>query len=289
MKYFLDFESTQHAQRIISIGCVSEKGESFYTLVKLTGKDKVSKFITDLTGITEAELEEKGVPADEAFEALFNFIDSTREGQLPEYYCYGDCDKKFCLNTIKYMQNLKSISFVMALGTGMIDFSRQVKSFFKLNSPFGLRRLYCFFNDEDAQQSHNALEDAKMLAFVVNKFNQCKIEDAEEIKNIPSNHAKNESKAPALFIQWPADKWAADTGANGNTEWQYVAIAGTRKKYFNDIDTLVMWIIRYMTTGISIKKADQVAKVKEKIKQSLKDGKARYNCIFTKRKENDNA
>lgn len=280
MKYFLDFESTQHAQRIISIGCVSEKGESFYTLVKLAGKDKVSKFITELTGITEAELEEKGVPADEAFEALFNFIDSTREGQIPEYYCYGDSDKKFCLNTIKYMQNLKSISLVMALGTGMIDFSCQVKSFFKLNSPFGLRRLYCFFNDEDTQQSHNALEDAKMLACVVDKFNQCKIEDAEEIENIPSNHAKNESKAPILFVQWPADKWAADTGAKGNTEWRYMAVAGTRKKYFNDIDTLVMWIIRYMTTGISIKKADQVAKVKQKIENALISGKSCYNCFY---------
>lgn len=33
MKYFVDFEATQFAGEIISIGCVREDGKTFYSLV----------------------------------------------------------------------------------------------------------------------------------------------------------------------------------------------------------------------------------------------------------------
>ena len=289
MKYFLDFESTQHAQRIISIGCVSEKGDKFHTYVQLSGKDKISKVITELTGITKEILKEKGVSADEAFANLASFVDATRNDEMPEYYCYGDCDSMFCKNTTKYMTNLTSMTYALYLARTMIDFGKTVKSFFKTQTPFGLKKMYTFLCEQEVQQKHDALEDATMLADVVEKFEKFKVEDAAAIAAIPSNKIRFGKKAPALFVSWPQDKWAADTGAKKNTPYKYTVTAGTHEKYFKDMDTLVMWIIRYMTTGVSIKNDAQVAKVKERIKQSLIDGKARYNCIFTERKENDNA
>ena len=51
MRFFVDFEATQFSNRIISIGCVAANGNTFSTLVK-PGKKKITKFITDLTGIT---------------------------------------------------------------------------------------------------------------------------------------------------------------------------------------------------------------------------------------------
>ena len=57
MKFCLDFEATRFSNRIISIGCVAENGNTFYTLVKPVNKAKVDRFITELTGITNAMLE----------------------------------------------------------------------------------------------------------------------------------------------------------------------------------------------------------------------------------------
>lgn len=56
MKFFMDFEATRFSNRIISIGCVAENGNTFTTLVH-PGKKKVDKFITELTGITNEMLE----------------------------------------------------------------------------------------------------------------------------------------------------------------------------------------------------------------------------------------
>ena len=43
MKYFIDFEATQFTGVIISVGCINENGDEFYSLVK---PDKpITKFI----------------------------------------------------------------------------------------------------------------------------------------------------------------------------------------------------------------------------------------------------
>ena len=52
MRYFIDFEASQFAEEIISVGCVDESGRSFYSLVRPKKPKKVTDFITKLTGIT---------------------------------------------------------------------------------------------------------------------------------------------------------------------------------------------------------------------------------------------
>ena len=66
MNYYIDFEATQFKHKIISIGCVSDNGKTFQTLVKPVNKAKVDNFITELTGITKSMLE-NAPTADEAF------------------------------------------------------------------------------------------------------------------------------------------------------------------------------------------------------------------------------
>lgn len=56
MKYFIDFEAMQFSNEIISVGCVSENGEKFYSLVQPQKAEKITEFITSLTGITYEEL-----------------------------------------------------------------------------------------------------------------------------------------------------------------------------------------------------------------------------------------
>ena len=73
MKYFLDFEGTQFSHRIISIGAVCENGHSFYSLVKPESKYKISKMITELTGITIEDIDNaKG--AIEVFNEFYNWV-----------------------------------------------------------------------------------------------------------------------------------------------------------------------------------------------------------------------
>ena len=57
MKFYIDFEATQFTEQIISIGCIDEVGNSFYSLVKPQLENfKISNFITELTGISKNDL-----------------------------------------------------------------------------------------------------------------------------------------------------------------------------------------------------------------------------------------
>ena len=95
MKYFIDFEAMQFSNYIISIGCVREDGDTFYSLVKPASKDhnKISKSISDLTGITNDMLT-NAPEAYEVFEKFFSWVklQSVTSGETPEFYCYGNCD-----------------------------------------------------------------------------------------------------------------------------------------------------------------------------------------------------
>ena len=73
MKYFIDFEASQFAEEIISVGCVDEDGRSFYSLVRPRKPRKVTDFITKLTGITRDEIL-NAPTADEVFTSFFEWL-----------------------------------------------------------------------------------------------------------------------------------------------------------------------------------------------------------------------
>ena len=284
MKYFVDFEATQFCQRIISIGCASESGKTFYTLVKLAGQDKLSSMIIEMTGITKEKLQEQGVTLDEAFLNLSNFVKETSNGEDFEFYCYGNCDKRFISNSKKYMKDFSAKTFATVIEYTLIDYSNKVQKFFSMQNPFSLKKMYTFLKEEEITQNHNALEDAEMLALVVNNFDKCVPEDKEKITAIPQEK-KQKTKAPEKFINWPPKKMDADTGAD-ETNWQVKAVisGGPHEKYFDSMETAVLWTIRYVAQGISVKNPDQRAKVEKKIKESITTNKNYCNCVFYERR-----
>lgn len=83
--------------------------------------------------------------------------------------------------------------------------------------------MYTFLKEEEIVQHHNALEDAEMLALVVNNFDKCVPEDKAVISTIPQEKKRPGSRAPEIFINWPANKMDADTGAD-KTNWQIKAV-----------------------------------------------------------------
>lgn len=287
MNFYIDFEALQFSEQIISIGCMAENGNSFETYVKPPKGEKVTKFITDLTGITNETLA-CAPSADEAFNLLFDFVIKNSFNERPVYYCYGKSDKDFLAKTMKNMSSPKATTFVIALIHEMIDYSAQVKRYFHNAENIALRKIYMFIKDEDVFQKHDALEDAQMLQEVVlNMKNKCTAEDVKAITSIPSQaKPKSKAKAPEIFVSWTGNREEADTGAN-ETNWNVKCYTkdGGEVKYFPDWEVAALWTIRYLTKNLSPKKEQHIKKVVQTIKSAMKIGNRAYGFIWEEKGE----
>ena len=285
MKFFMDFEATRFSNRIISIGCVAENGNTFSTLVH-PGKKKVDKFITDLTGITNEMLED-APNADDAFVAFYRYMAANYDGEVPEYYVYGNCDSSFLHATARKMTNPLAITFAQALAGNLIDYASTVKQFFVAKNDLALRKVYMLVQDEkDLVQKHDALEDARMLCTVVEHLHEkCRPEDKETIMSMPSQpkpFPNGGSKVNPLFIEWERQKkWEARTGANKDN-WVIKAIDKDNGSviYFDDWNIAALWVVKYIARNVSPKKEDQMKKIISAIKSAPQTGKCRYNCYW---------
>ena len=271
MKFYIDFEATQFGGRIISIGCVAENGETFKTLVKPSKpKEGITKFITELTGITK-EMIETAPEADDAFNDFFDWVCIQNDNRPPQYFCYGDSDGTFIENTVKYMTNTCAISFAMSIKAMLTDYAPAAAGYFGLKN-VGLHRVYSLLQADTEPQHHDALEDAMMLQFVENNLKDlAKPEDVNKLP--PSTHIKkNKKKCPEIFLEWPGSpkkKYQADTRAD-ETNWTVKAINSNQQniKYFNSMETACLWVIKYLESKKSPKNEDDLRHVEKKIIKS---------------------
>ena len=159
MKYFIDFEATQYTGEIISVGCVDEKGREFYTLVKPHKIKKLTKFITELTGITAEDLQ-NAPTVDDAFTVFYDWIDPLEPA---EFYCYGYSDKEFVAHTLRYTSSVFANRALTLVRKNLVDFSQTVKEHFLISKDIALKKVVEYYRKESVNQSHNALEDALLL------------------------------------------------------------------------------------------------------------------------------
>ena len=283
MKFYLDFEATRFSNRIISIGCVAENGNTFSTLVKPGNKKKVDKFITELTGITNEMLAE-APSADQAFSKLADWFEENSSGIAPEFYCYGDSDAVFIQHTLADMEDTKACLCAMAIGGNMIDYASVVKRFFVAKSDVALRKVYMLIqSQQELVQKHDALEDALMLQCVVENLEiKCKPEDKETILAMPSQKKPKTKKAPNLFLKWEGQpKWEADTLAD-ETKWMFKCTDqhSGDVKYFDSAETAALWIIRYIARNVSPKSSEHRQRIANAVAAAVESGKCRYNCYW---------
>ena len=290
MKYYIDFEATQFSERIISVGCVNERGETFKSLVALPKGDKLTNFITDLTGITKEMLEDAPC-ADAVFFDMYEFVERTCDGSFPEYYCYGESDIRFLRQTMKKMTNVLAITFVASMIALMEDYSKVVKNYFNSSQSIGLFRVYSFIQPEMEKQSHDPLEDAKMLQYVeINLRDKCRPEDKENLpaSQQPKKPKKSKSKKginPAInpiFYSWNGQERHKSI-TNGDSEHWAVKVSFQRKstrytKFFLDMETAVLWCIKYGDNNFSPLREECYVESREAILQSSKTGEKIYNC-----------
>jgi DNA polymerase III epsilon subunit-like protein len=289
MQFFIDFEATQYSNRIISIGCITSNGATFSTLVKpARKKDKLTRFITELTGITSEDLA-TAPSADEAFNDFFSFVLENSPNEKNEYYCYGNADGGFIEHTLHDMTNTRAITFATMLQHSLIDYSTNVKNYFQMNNEIALKKVYSLILEDEVEQHHNALEDAQMLCTVVqNLKNKCIPEDKSKIAAMPKtvkpvpNAERKLKKAPEKFVNWPNDKWAANTGAD-ETNWVVCGGVHNYVKYFDSMDTAVLWVMRYLSKGMSPKNLDHYDIVKRKIEKGINEGALSYNFSWSKK------
>lgn len=177
MNFYIDFEATQFNNKIISIGCVNDLGDTFYSLVKPKEGIKITKFITQLTGITK-EMIDNALSADEVFKQFGDFISKHNDGQPTFFFCYGKTDSLFLTSTAKYIKNRDTKNFMNCLAGSLIDYSVQTQEFFKAS--VGVNKALNYFRKEPIVQKHDALEDAEMLRELYWYINTAKEEVLEE-------------------------------------------------------------------------------------------------------------
>ena len=288
MRFFVDFEATQFSERIISIGCIADNGATFSTLVQpARKKDKPTKFITELTGITR-EMLSTAPCADVAFNAFFDFVLKNAPNEPNEFYCYGNADKSFIEKTLRDMKNTRAVTFAVRLKESLIDYSTEVQHYFQMNNMIALKKIYSLILDDSVEQHHDALEDAQMLFTVVRNLKEkCSPEDKDKIAAMPKtpkpipNSANKLKKAPAMFVNWPGEKWDADTCAD-ETNWTIKCTLNGMTKYFDSMDTAILWIMRYASKGMSPKNLAHYEIVRKKIENGISKGSLSYCFAWEK-------
>lgn len=287
MNFYLDFEATQFSNQIISIGCVAENGNVFSTLVNPGEKEKISKFITELTGITK-DMVSAAPGMDEAFSQLKNFVlENSKHMGEPHYFCYGDSDSEFIKHSIKHMKDTENIIFAQSILYALFDYSQSVKRFFHSEQSIALRKLFSFIQENEVVQKHDALEDAQMLYDVADKMIQfCHPEDLDKIRSIPSQkrpQLKMKQKAPDSFINMTGTIWSATTEADENNYSIKCEDKNNNVKYFKDLEMAVMWTIKYITGG-SPKKDNIVQHRKKEILKAI-NNKSKYCGLYWSNKK----
>ena len=140
MHYFIDFEATQYSMEIISVGCVDENGRSFSSLIRPHTINKMSDFITELTGITKEQLEEAPT-ADEVFAEFMDWLD---DSECAKFYCYGDCDRLFVYRTLRYVESFRAQCALGLILSKLTDVSLLAKRYFRIDNTLSLKQAVAY-------------------------------------------------------------------------------------------------------------------------------------------------
>lgn len=198
MNIYLDFEATQFKENIIAIGAHCVNGD-FDCLVQPPKGDKVTNFITQLTGISKQLLVDAPT-AEWAFYDFYQWLTEVSEGPV-FFHVYGDMDKVFLKNTAETIENPCLKDFVLNLAESVIDDSVKVRHFFHTKA-IGVYKALRYFIPELGEQDHDPLNDAIVLARLMNYVSYMKPpEDCpfEECKSQPKKPKQSGEKVKRAY------------------------------------------------------------------------------------------
>ena len=176
---FLDLEGTQFTHEVISIGAIitkvgangvvtpTKKGFHEYVIAQ----EKVSKFITELTGISQDIVEKQGLTFSEAMRRLRIYIGVPLS--KIKLVTFGFSDILMFQSSLKHQpENEATKEMVTFFKNNHVDFQALLNQYVKDNNGQGLSLLNAVqkFNLRFDGAQHNALSDAINLMNLYNSF-----------------------------------------------------------------------------------------------------------------------
>ena len=170
---FLDFEGTQFSHEMIAIGAthviidrhgyIKKHKKPFRAYVK--AHNRVGKIVTDLTGITDEMLKQKGVSFFTAMSDLKKYVGlSFRKSS---FITFGNHDMKILSSSISYSFDFPKET-VQCIQQNYIDFSAFISEFMRddKGNPLSLVRYCEAFGVREAGPAHDPAVDAENLAWL---------------------------------------------------------------------------------------------------------------------------
>ena len=253
MKYFIDFEATQFSEEVISVGCIREDGETFYSLVSPV-EGKITPFITNLTGIT-AEMLQSAMSPDHVFNQFYDWVFNSDE--IPDFFVWGSNDVDFLRHTFVRTESKKAR---MAIGYMCGSIQDYAKVFCKRAGAItcSVIKAYNGLVDSEKTQNHNALDDAVLLFEVYNAVESMSVEELKT-KMAPFIAVKQKAIPEAESVI-PWNKMGFPVGT--------ICIINKKKEailHWANIDEAAEWILN---TKISPNQRSNtnIARIKQRIK-----------------------
>ena len=170
---FLDFEGTQFSHEMIAIGdthviidrngYIKKHKKPFRIYVK--AHNRVGKIVTDLTGITDEMLKQKGVSFFTAMSELKKYCGlSFRKSS---FITFGNHDMKILSSSISYSFDFPKET-VQCIQQNYIDFSAFIGEFMRddKGNPLSLVKYCQAFGVKEAGPAHDPAVDAENLAWL---------------------------------------------------------------------------------------------------------------------------
>ena len=170
---FLDFEGTQFSHEMIAIGAthviidrhgyIKKHKKPFKVYVK--AHNRVGKIVTDLTGITDDMLKQKGVSFFTAMSELKKYCGLAF--RKSSFITFGNHDMKILSSSISYSFDFPK-EIVQCIQQNYIDFSAFISEFMRddKGNPLSLIRYCDAFNVKQAGPAHDPAVDAENLAWL---------------------------------------------------------------------------------------------------------------------------
>lgn len=188
---FLDFEGTQFSHEMISLGAVicsitsTGKIKRFHKPFEIyvKPKNKIGKYVVDLTGITEEKLKIDGVSFKEAIEKFKKYCGSYFRNAV--FATFGAHDIRIINQSIAY--NIDApVELCRHIQKNHMDVSEIISEFIKdeNGNPMSLLNYCKLFSVEEVGPAHNATVDALNLAHLYDKFTTDKTLILDEYKKV---------------------------------------------------------------------------------------------------------
>ena len=170
---FLDFEGTQFSHEMIAIGAmhvvidrhgyIKKHKKPFKIYVK--AHNRVGKIVTDLTGITDEMLKQKGVSFFTAMSELKKYCGLAF--RKSSFITFGSHDMKILSSSISYSFDFpkETVQFIQQ---NYIDFSAFISEFMRddKGNPLSLIKYCDAFGVKESGPAHDPAVDAENLAWL---------------------------------------------------------------------------------------------------------------------------